>query len=244
MVEVDGKEVFSTLAELVNPDYTALVIVDMQNDFCSAGFGFEQQGIDISMYPPMVPRLARLLDGARVASVPVIYIMMTRLPDSKIESPAQLRFTMRLHFATRGPLQPLQYTMEGSEGQKIIPELAPKQGDLVVRKYRSSAFWGTNLDMLLRSNGIRSIVVTGATTEGCVESTARDGLFNDYYVIVPDDCVASDDPRQHEASLLIMGHRFDVVTSTEILDQWSSLLNDDHGRRSKSSASQSANDHA
>ncbi len=221
MVEVDGKQVFSTLEELVDPSYTALVIVDMQNDFCSAGYNFAQQGIDISMYPAMVPKLARLIEGARAASVPVIYIMMTRLPDSKIESPAQLRFTMRLHFATRGALKPLKYTVEGTEGQQIIPELAPKPGDVVVRKYRSSGFWGTNLDMLLRSNGIKSIVITGATTEGCVESTARDGLFNDYYVIVPEDCVASDDPAQHDASLLLMRHRFDVVPSSEILEMWS-----------------------
>jgi len=128
---------------------------------------------------------------------------------------------MRLHFATRGPLKPLKYTVEGTEGQQIIPELAPKPGDVVVRKYRSSGFWGTNLDMLLRSNGIKSIVITGATTEGCVESTARDGLFNDYYVIVPEDCVASDDPAQHDASLLLMRHRFDVVPSSEILEMWS-----------------------
>jgi nicotinamidase-related amidase len=221
VVEVDGKLVFSTLEELVDPRYTALVVVDMQNDFCSIGFNFDQQGIDISMYPDMVPRLKHLIEGARAASLPVIYIMMTRLPDSKIESPAQLRFTMRLHFATRGPLKPLKYTVEGTEGQQIIPELAPEPGDLVVRKYRSSGFWGTNLDMLLRSNAIKSIVVTGATTEGCVESTARDGLFNDYYVIVPEDCVASDDPLQHDASLLLMRHRFDVVQSKEILEQWS-----------------------
>jgi nicotinamidase-related amidase len=111
--------------------------------------------------------------------------------------------------------------VEGTEGQQIIPELAPKPGDVIVRKYRSSGFWGTNLDMLLRSNAIKSIVVTGATTEGCVESTARDGLFNDYYVIVPEDCVASDDPAQHDASLLLMRHRFDVVPSSEILEMWS-----------------------
>lgn len=220
MVEVDGKQVFSTLEELVDPAHTALVIVDMQHDFCSAGFSFEGQGIDISMYPTMVPRLARLAEGARLAGVQVIYIMMTRLPNSRIESPAQLRFTMRLHVAARGPLKPLQYTIEGSEGQQIIPELMPQAGDLVVRKYRSSAFWGTNLDMLLRSNAIKTIVVTGATTEGCVESTARDGLFSDYYVVIPEDCVASDDPAQHDASLLLMHHRFDVVPSDEILERW------------------------
>ncbi|MGI8562369.1 MAG: cysteine hydrolase family protein [Candidatus Dormibacter sp.] len=236
-MEVDGKQVFSTLDELVDPAHTALVVVDMQRDFCSAGFSFAQQGIDISMYPPMVPRLVRLVDGARSAGIPVIYIMMTRLPDSKIESPAQLRFTMRLHFATRGPLKPLQYTMEGSEGQQIIPELSPKPGDVVVRKFRSSGFWGTNLDMLLRSNAIKSIVVTGVTTEGCVESTARDGLFNDYYVIVPEDCVASDDPAQHDASLLLMRHRFDVVPSEEILDRWAPAVTGPPGTADRSTAS-------
>jgi len=139
--------------------------------------------------------------------------------------PAELEFVRAASYGsstTRGPLKPLKYTVEGSDGQQIIPELAPKPGDVVVRKYRSSGFWGTNLDMLLRSNGIKSIVVTGATTEGCVESTARDGLFNDYYVIVPEDCVASDDPAQHDASMLLMRHRFDVVPSSEILEMWSS----------------------
>ena len=71
-----------------------------------------------------------------------------------------------------------------------------------MRKYRSSGFWGTNLDMILRSNSIKTVVVGGCTTEGCVESTARDAMFNDYYVVIPEDCVASDDRAQHEASLL------------------------------------------
>jgi len=74
--------------------------------------------------------------------------------------------------------------------------------------------------MLLRSNGIASVIVTGCTTEGCVESTARDALFNDYYVVVPSDCVASDDRAQHDASMLLMRHRFDIATSDEILGTW------------------------
>ena len=119
-----------------------------------------------------------------------------------------------------GDVEPLRYTAEGSEGQAILDELASRPGDLVVKKYRSSGFWGTNLDMLLRSNGIKSIVVTGCTTEGCVESTARDALFNDYYVVLAEDCVASDDQAQHEASLLLMRNRFDIAASEQILDIW------------------------
>ena len=62
--------------------------------------------------------------------------------------------------------------------------------------------------------------MTGCSTEGCVESTARDALFNDYYVVVAEDCVASDDPAQHDASLLLMRHRFDLATAERILGCW------------------------
>lgn len=220
MITIENKVVYTTLAELVNRKHTALLVVDMQNDFCKAGWSFDRLGIDISMYPAMLPRLSRLLAGARDIGVPVIYIQMTVLPGRISESPAQIRFNMRLHLASHGATQSLLYTIEGTPGQEIIAELAPEPGDLVVRKYRSSGFWGTNLDMLLRSNGIESVIVTGCTTEGCVESTARDALFNDYYVVLPEDCVASDDPRQHEASLFLMRHRFDVVLSDDILSTW------------------------
>jgi nicotinamidase-related amidase len=221
MIEIGGKQVFTELDELVDPAHTALVVVDMQRDFCVPGWAFDRLGVDISMYPPMIPRLARLIEGARAAGVLVIYIQMTVLPNGASDSPAQIRFNLRLHLASHGDVEPLRYTADGSEGQAIIDELAPQPGDLVVKKYRSSAFWGTNLDLVLGSNGIKSVVMTGATTEGCVESTARDALFNDYYVVVAEDCVASDDPVQHDASLLLMRHRFDIATSDEIGAIWS-----------------------
>jgi nicotinamidase-related amidase len=219
VIEIDGKQVFTELAELVDPAHSALVVVDMQRDFCQTGGAFDRLGVDISMYPPVIPRIARLLQAARGAGVQVIYIQMTVLPGRKSESPAQIRFNLRMHLAqTAG--EALGYTTDGSPGQEILPELAPADGDLVVKKYRSSAFWGTNLDLLLRSNGIKSLIVTGCTTEGCVESTARDALFNDYYVVVVEDCVASDDAAQHEASLLLMRHRFDIATAREVLGVW------------------------
>jgi nicotinamidase-related amidase len=219
--EVEGKQVFTTLDELVDARHTALVVVDMQRDFCTPGGAFDRLGVDISMYPSMVPRLVRLVDGARAAAVQVVYVLMTVLAGRASESPAQIRFNMRLHLDNHGAVEPLGYAADGSEGQRLIPELTAQAGDLVVKKYRSSGFWGTNLDMLLRSNGIQSVVVTGCTTEGCVESTARDAMFNDYYVVVAEDCVASDDRAQHDASMLLMRHRFDIASSEQILDEWS-----------------------
>ncbi len=224
MIIVENKQVYTTLAELVNPQHTALVIVDMQNDFCKPTWAFDQLGIDLSMYPAMIPRLVRLSAEAREHKIPVVYVQMTVLPGRISESPAQIRFNMRLHLASHSTAEPLYYTVEGTRGQEIIDELKPQAADLIVRKYRSSGFWGTNLDMLLRSNNIKSVIMAGCTTEGCVESTARDALFNDYYVIVPEDCVASDDPQQHAASLFLMRHRFDVVSSTDILAIWQQSL--------------------
>jgi len=219
VIEIEGKQVFTELSELVDPAHSALVVVDMQRDFCHPGGAFDRLGVDISMYPPVIPRIAGLLAGARGAGVQVIYIQMTVLPGRKSESPAQIRFNLRMHLAEAGG-EAVGYTADGSVGQEILPELAPVDGDLVVKKYRSSAFWGTNLDLLLRSNEIKSLIVAGCTTEGCVESTARDALFNDYYVVVVSDCVASDDRAQHEASLLLMRHRFDIATAEEVLGVW------------------------
>jgi len=220
MITIENKLVYTALAELVDVRHTALVVVDMQNDFCKPGWAFDRLGIDLSMYPAMIPRLACLINGARDASIPVIYIQMTTLPGRMSDSAAQIRFNMRLHLPSHRLTEPLLYTIEGTPGQAIIPELESQSGDLVVRKYRSSGFWGTNLDMLLRSNNIETVIMSGCTTEGCVESTARDALFNDYYVVLPEDCVASDDPRQHDASLFLMRNRFDVVSSDEILAIW------------------------
>jgi nicotinamidase-related amidase len=119
----------------------------------------------------------------------------------------------------------LRYSVPGTRGHDFVPEFSPLPNELVIRKYRSSGFWGTNLDLLLRSNGIKTVVFGGCTTEGCVESTARDAMFNDYYVVIAEDCVASDDKSQHEASLLLMRHRFDIASGDDIESVWQSHLN-------------------
>ena len=84
-----------------------------------------------------------------------------------------------MHEAARRDGPPLRYTVPGTPGHAFVPDLAPLAGRAGRGKYRSSAFWGTNLELLLRSNGIRTVVVGGCTTEGCVESTARDAMFTD-----------------------------------------------------------------
>jgi nicotinamidase-related amidase len=220
MIEVAGKQVFTELSEIVDPAHTALLIIDMQRDFCCAGGSFDRLGVDLSMYPPVIDRIGELLEGARQSGVLPIFIQMTVLPNRASESPAQIRFNLRLHNGHHGQAEPLAYTVDGSEGQKLVPGLEPQDGELVVKKYRSSAFWGTNLALLLRSNGIKSVVVSGCTTEGCVESTARDAMFSDYYVVLATDAVGSDDRKQHDASMYLMARRFDLATSEDIRKHW------------------------
>jgi nicotinamidase-related amidase len=220
MIKVAGKDVFTELSELVAPEHTALLLIDMQHDFVDADGLFASLGVDVSMYRASLPKLASLLDEARSASVLVIHVQNTALPDRMSDSPAQLRFNLRMHAGHRRDGAPLRYSVPGTPGHEFVRELAPREHELVVRKYRSSAFWGTNLEMLLRSNGIKTVVVGGCTTEGCVESTARDAMFNDLYVVIAADCVASDDRAQHEASMLLMRHRFDMAMSADISAVW------------------------
>jgi nicotinamidase-related amidase len=220
LIEIEGKQVFTELAELVDPRHAALVLVDMQRDFLDPDGALGRLGVDLRMYPAMRPRLARLLHAAREAGVLVVHVQMTTLPGRASDSPAQLRFNLRMHAAVRAGGPALRYAQLGTPGREFVEECQPLPDEFVVPKWRSSAFFGTNLDLLLRSNGIQSVLVTGCTTEGCVESTARDALFSDYYVVVVEDCVASDDPRQHEASLLLMRHRFDLADSSEITKLW------------------------
>jgi nicotinamidase-related amidase len=220
MITIEGKTVFTELAELVDPAHTALIMVDMQCDLIEPTGLFGKLGIDLSMYVQSRPRLAALLAGARASGTMVLHLQNTALPRRMSDSPAQIRFNLRMHNAARRDGPPLRYTVPGTPGHDFVRELVPLPDELVVRKYRSSGFWGTNLDMLLRSNGIKTIVVGGCTTEGCVESTARDAMFNDYYVVIAEDCVASDDKAQHEASMLLMRHRFDLATGAAIQQLW------------------------
>lgn len=222
MITIEGKSVYTELEELVDPSHTALVLIDMQCDFVERDGLFGRMGVDLSMYGRSRPRLQALLGRARAAGVLVLHVQNTALPARLSDSPSQIRFNMRMHEGPRAGGEPLRYTVPGTPGHEIVAELAPQGDEPVVRKHRSSAFWGTNLDLLLRSNGTETVVVTGCTTEGCVESTARDAMFSSYYVVVADDCVASDDPLQHEASMLLMRHRFDIASSDDISAVWSS----------------------
>ena len=114
------------------------------------------------------------------------------------------------------------FFLQGTWGAEFSPEVAPEPGEPVVTKHRSSAFRNTDLDMILRSNGIETVVVIGEQTPGCIEATYRDAAYHDYYNVLIEDCVAAFDPEQHEASLLIQRRRHDVCSAEQTFTIWRS----------------------
>ena len=214
MKEMYGKQVYDSLEEIVNPKHTALVIVDMQNDFCSPDGQFARGGLDMSMLLELVPNLVRFVEEARKAGIMVIFIQNTTLGQGLSDSPSWL------HFKSKVPGVVPEYTMEGTWGQEFCAGLEPRDGEPIIKKHRSGAFVATDLDLVLRANGIESIIVTGCVTHGCVLATAIHGALNNYYVVVARNCVASYSPELHEAALKIMSNRLDVMSSEEILKNW------------------------
>jgi nicotinamidase-related amidase len=200
----------------VQPDHTALLVIDMQNDFLAFGGATDRQGESLGEGRAILPALQALLESARDANVLVIFVQMTMDPDFRLAGDVDY-----LRWHTRwGNLPAL---LQGTWGHAILDELTPRPGDLVVEKSCSSAFVGTSLDQTLRKNGIRSVVVTGVVTQGCVTATAKDALHNNYYITVVEDCVASRQKDLHEAALLLLRHsQLDetVVQSARLLAEW------------------------
>lgn len=222
MLSIGGKEVLTTLEELVNPKHTALLLVDIQNDFIMPGGYADKLGDDLSAGQQIVPRVKRVLDAARRSGVLVVHIQMTYYNDYLAESPATLRhLLLRAGLKDSPSIEKLPVRcIEGTWGWKIVDDLAPLPNELVVRKHRASAFIGTNLDMLLRSNGIKTVTIVGVVTHGCVFSTANDAPIFEYYPVILRDCVATYKKELHDAALLIMGQARDVVDSSEVINLW------------------------
>ncbi len=227
------------LSERVDPGSTALVVVDVQNDFCDPDGAFGRLGNDVSMMPAMATSLRQLIDAARRRDMLIIWVRATY---DVADTSAALAET----YNRRGFHQ--SQCLEGSWGAEwygVAPNRAANE--IVLTKHRFSPFWDTAIDLYLRSNGIRSVVVTGVVTSGCVESTVRDAFFNDYYTVVAEDCVAEASSDRHANALSKMAQAFGlVVPAAEIMRVWDGnahnapawhvqtkrdrLLSDRHGR--------------
>ena len=209
----------------LRPATTAVVVVDMQNDFASPGGMFDRAGIDVSGIQAIVPAVRAVLVAAREAGLAVVYLKMGFHPDlvdaGYPTSPTWLKHVpLRVGDAVESPDgEPSRILIRDCWSTDIIPELEPVDGDTVLYKTRYSGFFGTSLDELLQRGGIQQLIVVGATTSVCVESTVRDAMFRDYHCLVIADAtaepIAADAARSnHEASLLTLELLFASVTDS------------------------------
>lgn len=214
MRTVNGVEVYDSLAEIVRPEHTALVVVDMQNDCVGVNGWFAQQGKGVAQLQDVVPRVVALVEAARAAGVLVVFIEQTTLPANGSDSPAWL------YFKTRDGRERTDYTLDGSWGQQTIDELNVGPHDIRVRKFRPSAFHGTSLDKILRAHGIASVVTCGVITQGCVQATTLDASFHDYYTVFARDCIGSFTPALHDNALTFLGSRYDSADVASLTELW------------------------
>ena len=216
-----AKPMLTTLAQKVSPQNAAVLVVDVQNDYCAPGGGLAELGVDMSAIEACVPKIAALVGGARQVGVPVIHIRTHHEPAT--ESPVWRELRLR-----RSPNKP-RWCEPGTWGADFY-YVAPQSGEVVITKHRYSGFIETDLDLILRSQGIASLIMTGVASNNCVECTARDGFMKDYYIVFVDDCTAATNSTIHAATLANMESLFGIVVqSAQVLAEWRSIESRERG---------------
>jgi ureidoacrylate peracid hydrolase len=181
----------------------ALIIVDMQNGFCHADGHRGKIGLDYASAAAVVRPIARLLEAARGAQVPIFFMRYSLKADY---SDAGLLLEMWPGLKDAGAL------IGGTWAAEIVPELCPSEGEYVIDKNRQSAFYGTDLEAQLRQLEVDTLIVCGVTTNMCVESTVRDGFCRDFRIFVPADGTAAPTEELHKRGLLNVEFGFGTVT--------------------------------
>src|SRR6516225_6352482 len=192
-----------TLTEKVDPRHCATLIVDVQNDFCAEGGAMHREGRDVKLVQKMVPRLVRLVEGARAAKVKCVWIR-------------NVYNTGPNWYLSEVWLEHAQRRRNGA-----FYEIAPLPDEVIVTKHRYGAFEGSDLDLVLRSQNVRTVVMTGVATNVCVETTARQAFLRDYYVVFASDCTSTYSQIEHDATLRNIDAFFgQVASAAEIEACW------------------------
>lgn len=203
-------------AEQLAAGRSALLLIDLSNDFVDPqGKAARIGGRDVSHAAKAVRRAAELAAAARAAGVAVIHCLHTTLPGGASDSPVW-------HDArSRATYSAVDICLDGTWGQEPVAELAPHADDHIVKKFRYGAFTGTNLELLLRSLSLDTVVCAGVSTNVCVDTTAREAFSREFYVHIAEDACASWDMTLHDGALRTAAQRFATVSMTdEISRTW------------------------
>jgi nicotinamidase-related amidase len=181
-------------------DRIALVVIDMQRDFCEPeGFG-ATLGNDVSLLRPIIPAIAEVLGAFRRLGLPVIHTREGHLADLSDCPPAKrLRGSPGLRIGDRGPMG--RILIRGEPGNQIVPELAPVAGEVVIDKPGKGAFYATSLEVELKRLGVTHLAFAGVTTEVCVQTTMREANDRGYECVLLEDCTESYFPQFKQSAV-------------------------------------------
>jgi ureidoacrylate peracid hydrolase len=200
---------------------TAVIVVDMQNDFGSEGGMLQRAGLDVSPIQAAVAPTAKVLEAARKEGIKVIYLKMAFKPDlsdaGSDDAVNRVRH-LRLKVGKSVPApngKESRILIRDTWNTDILAELTPKADDIVLYKNRFSGFYNTELDAVLKRLGIKYLILTGCLTSVCVESTARDAMFRDYLPVVFADCTGEAKQLTDETSLVRIERFFGWVSKSD-----------------------------